>query len=81
MYYIYVLKSLKNNKKYTGFTQKDPKIRLKEHNNGTNSYTRQNRPFELVYFETFIEEEKARIRERFLKTGQGRRFLDKIIPP
>lgn len=81
MYYVYVIKSLKNSKRYTGFTQKDPKIRLIEHNNGTNFYTRQNRPFELIYFENFSEESKARAREKFLKTGQGRRFIDRIIPP
>jgi len=81
MYYVYVIKSLKNNRRYTGFTQKDPKDRLKEHNSGTNLYTKNNRPFELIYFEAFIEENKARIRESFLKTGQGRRFLDRVIPP
>lgn len=81
MYFVYVLKSLKNNKRYTGFTLKDPEIRLKEHNFGTNSYTRQNRPFVLSYFEKFSSIEEARRREKFLKTGQGRRFLDRIIPP
>jgi putative endonuclease len=81
MYYIYVIKSLKNNRRYTGFTQKDPNERLREHNNGTNSYTKQNRPFKLIYFETFTEECKARRREKFLKTGQGKRFLYTVIPP
>lgn len=81
MYYVYVIKSLRNDIKYTGFTQKDPKDRLEEHNGGTNSYTRNNRPFELIYFEAFVEENKARTREKFLKTGQGRRFIDRIIPP
>jgi len=79
MYYIYVLKSLKTNRRYTGFTESDPRYRLKGHNSGSSQYTRNNRPFVLVYSESFNEEERARKRERFLKTGQGRRFLDKVI--
>jgi putative endonuclease len=81
MFYIYVLRSLKNNKRYTGFSSQEPLKRLDEHNSGKNSYTRRNRPFALLHIEEFCSEEHARRRERFLKTGQGRRFLDKIIPP
>ena len=79
MYYIYVLKSVKTNRRYTGFTEIDPLKRLKGHNSGSSQYTRNNRPFVLVYSESFSEAEKARRRERFLKTGQGRRFLDRVI--
>lgn len=81
MYNVYVIRSLRNKRKYIGFTQKDPIVRLKEHNSGINSYTRNNRPFELIYFEVFTAESKARTREKFLKTGQGRRFINRIIPP
>jgi putative endonuclease len=81
MFYVYVLKSLNNNKRYTGFTNKEPQIRLTEHNSGTNSYTRANRPFVLLYSERFSSEEEARRREKFLKTGRGRKVLDRLIPP
>lgn len=81
MYFIYILRSLRNNKRYTGLTQKDPEIRLKEHNSGSNNYSRNNRPFVLLYSEKFSSFEQAQKRERFLKTGKGRRFLDRIIPP
>lgn len=80
MYYVYILKSLKNNRKYTGFTSKDPKIRLEEHNSGSNSFTRKNGPFKLFYFEEYRDEVFARKRERFLKSGRGREFLKRIIP-
>jgi len=80
MCYVYVLRTLKNKKRYTGFTKDNPQVRLKEHNFGTNSFTRNNRPFVLLYSEKFASEDQARIREKFLKTGQGRRFLDKTIP-
>ncbi|MGE4358072.1 MAG: GIY-YIG nuclease family protein [Candidatus Omnitrophota bacterium] len=78
--YIYVLRSLKNKKRYIGFTKRDPSIRLREHNNGSNIFTRGNRPFVLLYSEKFSSEQEVRRRERFLKTGQGRKFLDTIIP-
>jgi len=78
---IYVLKSLRNNKKYTGVTNKDPVYRLKEHNSGKNSFTKNNKPFVLLYTEKFISLKQAKRREKFLKTGQGRRFLDRVIPP
>ena len=80
MYYIYVLRSKKNNKRYIGFTSKDPKIRLKEHNSGTDDWTRQNSPFELVYQEKFYIKREAMKREKFLKSGQGRKFLDLTVP-
>ena len=80
MYYVYILKSKKNSKRYTGCTSKYPTVRLKEHNSGTDNWTRQNGPFKLVYSETFESKREALRREKFLKTGVGRRFLDKIIP-
>jgi len=81
MYYLYVLRSLKNKKRYTGITSQSPSERLREHNSGKNAYTRLNRPYEIVYFEEVKDQKVALIRERFLKTGQGRRFIDTIIPP
>ena len=80
MFYVYVLKSLRNNKRYTGFSGQDPSVRLVEHNCGKNSYPRRNRPFVLLHSEEFVSEDQARRRERFLKTGQGRRFLDRLFP-
>ncbi|MBU1130618.1 GIY-YIG nuclease family protein [Patescibacteria group bacterium] len=40
MYYLYFLKSNKNKKIYTGLTSKDPKIRLDEHNQGCNNWSK-----------------------------------------
>jgi len=81
MFNVYVLRSLKNNKRYIGFTSKILELRLSEHNEGKNSYTRNNRPYKLIYSESFSEKQVASQRERFFKTGNGRIFLDKIIPP
>ncbi len=71
MYYIYILKSLKNSRFYTGSTQSLQK-RLDEHNSGKSKATRFNRPFELVYYETAETRAEALSRERYFKTGKGR---------
>jgi len=79
MFTVYVLKSLKNSKRYIGYTSKTANIRLHEHNAGSNTFTRKNKPFILVYTEQYKEKVKALQKEKFLKTGQGRKFLDSII--
>jgi len=66
MYYIYVLKSLKDDKLYIGSTN-DLKRRLSEHNNGLNRSTKDRRPFELRYYEACANEHDARTREYNLK--------------
>ena len=54
MHNIYFLKSIKNQKIYTGYTSKNPKERLIEHNRGSNEWTRENGPFKLIYFESYL---------------------------
>lgn len=80
MYYVYVLRSEKNKKQYIGFTGKHAEARLKEHNAGCNAFTRNNRPFELIYFEEHQDKSFALKREKFFKSGNGRAFLKSIIP-
>ena len=79
MFSVYVLRSLKNNKRYVGYTSKDIFKRLKEHNNGCNKWTRQNSPFKVIYSENYNLKTEAIKRERFLKSGQGRKWLDENI--
>ena len=79
MYYTYVLRSLKNSKRYVGYTSKIPTERLKGHNKGDNTWTKQNRPFKLIYSEVYTTKTEAIKRERFLKSGQGRKFLDNVL--
>ena len=75
---VYVLQSLKNKKRYVGFTSKSPEKRLSQHNQGSNFFTGQNRPFRLIYHEEYIDKTVAIKREKFLKSGQGRKFLDSL---
>jgi len=78
MFYVYVLKSEKNGKRYVGYTSQLPESRLKEHDHGSNDYTRRNKPFILIYSEKIENKTDAIKREKFLKSGQGRKFLDSI---
>jgi putative endonuclease len=78
MYYVYILKSLKNNKLYKGLTQ-DLKRRMGEHNSGNSSFTRNNGPWKLVYYEAFESEKDARIEEEFLKTGKGKDRIKRLF--
>ena len=66
MFYVYLIKSKKDNDLYTGSTN-DLKRRLLEHNKGLNLSTKHRGPFELVYYEAYKSEEDARIREHNLK--------------
>jgi putative endonuclease len=79
MYYVYFITSLKNNKTYVGFTSKNPRIRLEEHNNGSNVFTSANRPFQLIYYETYICKQDAIQREKFYKSGIGKKIKKAII--
>ena len=78
IFYVYVLKSLKNGRFYTGSTNNIER-RLFEHNNGQTKYTSLTTPFELVYKEEYKTKLEASRRERFLKTGKGREILKQIL--
>jgi putative endonuclease len=73
-YYTYIIKSKKDNKLYTGFTN-DLRKRLLQHNQGKSTYTKGRGPFEVIYYEACLLEEKARSRELYLKSGMGKRYL------
>jgi len=78
LYFIYVLRSSKNNKRYIGYTSKNVQHRLFEHNTGSNKWTSQNGPFRLAYAQAFTDINKAKDMEIFLKSGQGRQCLDEL---
>ena len=75
MFYTYVLLSKKDGKLYIGYTR-DLKKRLTQHNSGKVFSTENRRPFILVYYEACPNEKDAIKREKYFKTGFGRRFLN-----
>ena len=79
MFYLYVLKSQKDEELYIGSTN-DLKRRIKEHQSGKSFSTKLRRPFELIYYEAYKNEKDARSREHSLKfRGNARRFLKERI--
>lgn len=74
MYYVYVIQSLKDRKFYTGFTN-NIKRRLKEHNWKTEISTKHRAPFRLIYYEACFAKEDAVAREKYLKSGAGKKYI------
>ena len=77
MFYVYVLRSLVNNRYYTGSTDNLDR-RLNEHNSGKSKYTKLTKPFVLVYKETYTSRLEAVRRELYFKTGKGREFINNL---
>ena len=73
-YYVYVLRSEKDEKFYTGFT-KNLDSRVDKHNNGEVSSTKYRRPLQLVYYEASLNQQDAIRREKYLKTTYGKRYI------
>jgi len=68
MYYVYILKSLKDKKLYIGYTS-NLKTRHKEHSEGGVKSTKDRRPLELIFYEAFKSKKDAQNREGYLKSG------------
>jgi len=80
MWSVYVLKSLSSGKQYVGMA-KDVDNRVKEHNAGKSKFTSGHRPWMLIYFEDgFQSSVDARVREKYLKSAAGKRFIAKKLP-
>lgn len=78
LFYTYVLRSEKDGKLYIGWTD-NLEQRLIRHNQGLVISTRNRRPLELLYVEGCLDKVKAIAREKYFKTGYGRRFLKERI--
>jgi putative endonuclease len=74
MQYVYVLQSKKDGKWYTGCTE-DVRKRFNEHNKGQVLSTKGRGPFEIIYVEGSLNSGDAFAREKYLKTGMGKRYL------
>ena len=74
MYYVYVLRSRKNGKLYTGFSR-NLKTRLDAHLGKRVYSTRRMADLELVFYEAFKVGRDAQRREKYLKTSTGKRML------
>jgi putative endonuclease len=74
MFYVYILQSIKDGNLYAGFTP-DLRKRLLKHNAGKVFSTKSRRPLKLIYCEVCLDEQDAKQREKYFKTGIGRKFI------
>lgn len=77
-YYVYILQSLKYDSLYIGYTS-NLKARFKKHNNGENKATKPFIPYRLIFYEAFLNRLDAKNREEYLKSGYGRRTINKLL--
>ncbi len=77
MYFVYIIKSVKNGYYYKGLT-KDIERRLREHSLGKTSSIKHLAPFKLIYVEICISLKEARKLEKYFKSGFGREIIKEI---
>jgi putative endonuclease len=73
-FYVYVLRSLNDQRFYVGFTRNLRK-RIQDHEKGLVPSTKQRNPFELVYWEGCLDQTDATRREKYLKSSWGKRYI------
>ena len=78
MFYVCVLKSLKDKKSYIGYSA-DLKNRFLEHQAGKVVSTKFRRPFQLLFYEAFHSSADAKRRERYFKTTKGKSSLKQML--
>lgn len=74
MQYVYILLSQETAKWYTGSTN-DLRKRILSHNSGKNKSTKYGVPWKLIYYESSLNKYDARAREKYLKSGMGKRYI------
>jgi predicted GIY-YIG superfamily endonuclease len=78
MYYVYILRSKKDQSRYIGITN-DLKRRLQEHNSGSAIYSSKKRPYQIIWCCIFVSKNKAYDFERYLKSSSGYAFTKKHL--
>jgi putative endonuclease len=76
MFYVYVLRSKSHF--YVGYTH-NLKQRVQQHNAGQNIATKAHAPWEVIFYEAYLEQEDALRREKYLKTTQGKQTLRRML--
>lgn len=66
MYFVYVLKSLKDDKHYIGYSQ-NVHLRLSQHNTGLVKSTRNRMPLKIIHTEEYETKTEAHKREMNIK--------------
>jgi putative endonuclease len=72
--YVYILRSERDSGFYIGFST-NLRARLRQHQESESFATSHRGPWKLIYYEAYLNQEDALGREKYLKSGSGRRFL------
>jgi putative endonuclease len=78
MQYVYILRSKEDGDLYVGCTN-NLKRRFALHNAGKVYATRRRYPLVLLYYEAYLNKFDAYERERYLKTGWGKNYIQKTL--
>ena len=79
MYYVYVLENQNDKSWYIGYSS-DLKKRVTQHQTGQGGETtKKKQSWRLIYYEAYLNKKDAEGRERFLKSGSGRKYLKKQL--
>ncbi|TRZ93559.1 GIY-YIG nuclease family protein [bacterium] len=78
MYYVYIVRSMKDDKHYIGYTNNIER-RLQEHNRGKSKSVKHRGPFELVYHEGYVAKIEAVRREKQIKSYKGGEVFRKLL--
>jgi len=79
MFYVYVLRSIKDlNEIYIGYTT-NLQERFSLHQKGLVRSTKPYRPWKLIFYEAYISKVDAKRREEYLKTAKGKKTLKLML--
>lgn len=78
VYYVYILKSFKTGKYYTGYTRDVPE-RLRYHNSGRTPSLRKHIPLEVMKIEEYSTYGEARKRERQIKKYKSGEAFKRLL--
>jgi putative endonuclease len=74
VFYVYVLRSDSDSGFYIGYSN-NLRVRLRQHQFRESIATAHRGPWTLNYYEAYLDQADALGREKYLKSGSGRRFL------
>lgn len=78
MFSMYILQSSTSGRYYIGHTDAISR-RLTEHNLGMTKYTRREKPWKVVYVESYVTRSAAMKRESEIKRKKSRKYIEKLI--
>ena len=78
-YFVYAIKSEKDERIYVGFSE-NVQRRVKEHNAGKTKSTKGFRPWALIFTQECTTRLQARELEKYYKSGIGKEKLKNLVP-